>query len=131
MLFIKRREILAYYVSLRCNAERREDNVNRDRQHQTDDGNHMAVFPRGEVDCADILDDILICRRTVLVQITWNAVMIFGVYAGSLRNMNTPRMVQSTGRETNWLMELRKVVIPEAFMTKGAMMIETQPAMVP
>ncbi len=46
-------------------------------------------------------------------------------------NRNTPRMVHSTGRDTNWLMEFRKVVMPEAFMTKGAITMDTQPAMVP
>ena len=45
--------------------------------------------------------------------------------------MKMPRMVHSTGRDTNWLMELRKVVMPPAFMMNGAMTIEMQPAMVP
>ena len=57
--------------------------------------------------------------------------MTLGMYFGMRLNMKMPRMVHSTGRDTNWLMELRKVVMPPAFMMNGAMTIEMQPAMVP
>ena len=38
--------------------------------------------------------------------------MTLGMYFGMRLNMKMPRMVHSTGRDTNWLMELRKVVMP-------------------
>ena len=48
-----------------------------------------------------------------------------------LGSLAEPRMVQTIGRETNWDMEFRNVVMPFAYMTKGPMQIATMPAMVP
>lgn len=55
----------------------------------------------------------------------------FGMYFGMRLNIKMPRMVHSTGRETNWLMEFRNVVMPPAYITNGEITIAMQPAMVP
>ena len=54
-----------------------------------------------------------------------------GAYFGALRKISAPSTVNRIGRETNWLMEFRNVVMPPAYITNGEITIAMQPAMVP
>ena len=55
----------------------------------------------------------------------------YGVNFGTRRNAITPSTVHRTGRDRKFAREFRKVVMPFAYMTNGAMQIETIAASVP
>ena len=53
---------------LSCDAERREQDIDRNSDNQTNDGNYMTVLPRGQINCADVVN-LIFLTRTILVQV--------------------------------------------------------------